>query len=576
MMRLPLTHWTLCGSSLPDRLSAAGSSGFSLPGADALNDFADLLGGDGVWQDSAPAERTAPFSLPAMLPDDVPGGVRLTREIDFGSLRGDRALLQLEHLTGRGEILLDDQVLARFDGSQAPAASVSEAAALTGTPCMLAVDLTDALFLGRRRTLTLRFEESRPAGVCGPVFLVANEHAHLSRVILTPDAHSGTVSLRARISTRTEGHYVLRARSVSPMADPSAARESAFPLGAYAVHEASFSMALAADRFAPGKAYAASALKLQLFFRPESCRGEGVLCDEALLLCGYPARGEHAFVPLDAQACTGSPEALAGQLTALRIPAVSLPVMLTDAAYRALCRAGIAVRQFMPANHPLRPLLARYPNVTLCDAPPRGEALSPEAVAWQLCSMTAMPRAVDTTLAPRELLLDAAGRPLDPGDEGVRGVLAWLGAVSVRLRAEAARQGRFTGALCAPGELACADVCDALRTAFAPLHLSALPLYGAWWTGMRFSASLQAFLPPDETRALTAAAALEAENGELLAQLNMPCTRSGSAGVLEAMLPSRACVLTLSCRILCEGEILEESVLPVYVGALGPLETAFA
>ena len=93
---------------------------------------------------------------------------------------------------------------------------------------------------------------------------------------------------------------------------------------------------------------------------------------------------------------------------------------------------------------------------------------------------------------------------------------------------------------------------------------------------MRFSATLHAFLPPDETRAFTAAAVLEDESGEPLAQLSAPCSRSGSIGTLEAALPSHACVLTLSCRILCGEEILEESVLPVYVGALGPLEAAFA
>ena len=208
-------------------------------------------------------------------------------------------------------------------------------------------------------------------------------------------------------------------------------------------------------------------------------------------------------------------------------------------------------------------------------APPEGEPLSPEAAAWQLCSMTALPRTVDGTLTPRELLFEAAGRALDPGEEGVRGVLTWLCAVSVRLRAEAARQGRFTGRLCAPGALTSGDVCDALRTAFAPLHLSALPLYGAWWTGTRFSASLEVFIPPQEDRPLTAVAVLEDENGETLAQLRVPCARSGHVGVLEALLPEQPCALTLVCRLLCEGETLEEHAQPVYVGALGPLEAAF-
>ncbi|MGN0772305.1 MAG: hypothetical protein ACI4MP_00750 [Candidatus Ventricola sp.] len=575
MMRLPLTHWTLRGGSLPDRLHAEEDTGFSLPGAEALHAFAELLGTDGASPcHSEPAERSAPFALPAMLPDDVPAGVCLTREIDFGSLRGDRALLEIDHLAGRGEILLDGQVLARFDSAVPPAASMAAAMDLTGTPCMLAVDLTNALYLGRRRTLTLRFEAARPAGVCGPVFLVSTVHAHLFRVRVTPDARSGLIALRANIRARSAGSYALRAQSVSPTAGSSAAREIRLDLDACEMREAALSMALEAEEFVPGKAYAPAAVKLQLFYRPSGSGGADVLCDEALLLCGYPARGERAFVPLTVQDCAGDPQALADRLSALHVPAVFLPALLPDAAYRALCRAGVAAKQFVPADSPLRPVLARYPNVSFCDAP-AGEPLSPEAVAWQLCSMTAFPRAVDGTLTPCELLFEAAGRALDPGEEGVRSVLTWLCAVSVRLRAEAARQGRFSGSLCAPGALASGDVCEALRTAFAPLHLSALPLYGAWWTGARFSASLEAFVPPEETRPLSAAAVLEDENGKALAQLHMPCLRSGHLGVLEAALPSRPCVLTLSCRILYEGETLEEHALPVYVGALGPLEAAF-
>ena len=576
MMRLPLTHWTLCGSRLPDRLLETGPSGFSLPGADALGAFSELLGTDDAPSgEDRTAEQTAPFALPAMLPDDVTGCVCLTRELDFGSLRGDRALLIIDHLAGRGEVLLDNQVLARFDSARSPAASVAAAMELTGTPCLLAVDLTDALYLGRRQTLTLRFEAARPAGACGPVFLVTTARAHLSRVTAAPDARSGVVSVHARVCAQSAGSYVLRAQPISSVPGPSDARECRFDLAAYRTREASLSMALEADGFVPGKAYAAAAVKLQLFFRPEGSRGEGALCDEALLLCGYPVRDAPAFVPLTAGDCAGSPEALAARLTALHIPAVSLPVLLPDAAYRALCRAGIAARQFVPADSPLRPMLARYPNVVLCDAPPADEPLSPEAAAWQLCSMTAFPRAVDGTLTPGDLLFEAAGRALDPGEAGVQSVLAWLGAVCVRLRAEAARQGRFSGSLCTPGALQSDDVCDAMRTAFAPLHLSALPLYGAWWTGTRFSASLCAFIPPEETRSLTAVAVLEAENGETLAQLRVPCARSGYAGVLEALLPEQPCVLTLTCRLVCEGETLEEHALPVYVGALGPLEAAF-
>lgn len=569
-MRLPLTHWTLHGAGLPSRLLEDTPAAFSLPGAQALCAFADLLGGDEAPAQAASEEADAPFSLPAMLPDDVSGCVRLTREIDFGGLRGDRALLTIDHLTGRGEVLLDEQVIARFDGNRAsPAAD-----RLTGTPCMLAVDLTDALNLGRRQTLALRFDASRPAGACGPVFLVTTERAYLAHVTLAPDARARAVSLRAQVCAQCAGRYVLRAQPVSPSPsqEPAAARETVFDLAAEETREAALSMALEAETFVPGKAYAAAAVKCQLLLRLGG--GRELLCDEALLLCGYPARHACAYVPLTPGDCAGDPQALAGRLAALHIPAVSLPAILPDAAYRALCRAGIAVRQFAPEDG--RAALARYPNVLLCDAPAEGEPLTPEAVAWQLCAMTALPRTLDGTLTPRELLAEAAGLALDPGDAGVRGVLAWLCAVSVRMRAEAARQGRFAGGLCAPSAIAHEDVRDALRTAFAPLHLSALPLYGAWWTGTHFSATIAAFLPPQETRMLTAAVLLEDESGEVLAQQRASCAHSGEIGVLSAVLPDHPCVLTLTCRLMAGEETLETHALPVYVGERGPLEAAFS
>lgn len=580
-MRLPLTHWTLRGDGLPERLLEDERSGFTLPGAQALGAFAGLLGGAPDEQDAPEEEQakqekkekkeaSAPFALPAMIPDDVPGPVALTREIDFGSLGGDRALLLLDHIAGRGEVLLDGQTLARFDGGRASAA----AAEMTGTPCMLAADLTDALCLGRRRTLTLRFDASRPAGVCGPVFLVTTERAHLFQACIAPDARRRTISLRAKVCARCAGRYVLRALPVSPgpssAREPSAAREIAFDLAAGETREAALSMALEADEFVPGQAYAAAAVKLQLFFRPQPRRE--ALCDEALLLCGYPARRACAHVPLTLRDCAGDPQALAARLTALHIPAVSLPAVLPDAVYRALCRAGIAVRQFAPEHGAA---LARYPNVLLSDAPTEGEALSPEVVAWQLCGMTALARTIDGTLTPGELLFEAAGRALDPDDAGVRGVLAWLLAVSTRMRAEAARQSRFAGSLCAPGALAHEEIRDALRTAFAPVHLSALPLCGAWWTGTRFSATVAAFLPPQETRTLAADVLLEDESGAVLAQLHASCTRSGEIGVLRAVLPEHPCVLTLTCRLAAGEDVLETHALPVYVGERGPLEAAF-
>lgn len=580
MMRLPLTRWTLRGDALPERLLARRPAAFSLPGAEALRAFAGLLG-EAETPDDDVQQEGAPFALPGMLPPDVTGCVSLTREIDFGVLRGDRAILEFDHLMGRGDILLDGRVLARFDSANMAEAAmdIGKAADRTGTPCAPVLDLTDALHGGRKQTLSLRFEAARPAGVCGAAFLVTTAHAHLSRVTLTADPRSGTVALRARIHALRAGRYVLRARPVGPDGEALEAREKRHVLAEGETREAMIRMELAGELFEPGRAYSPPAMKVQLFLRAANARTEGMLCDEALLLCGYPAKKTCAYVLLTAKEGAGDPAALAARLAGLHIPAVCPPSALSDAAMRALCRAGVGVCMAAPADGELRAMMARYPNLRFDDAV---QAQTPDAAAtaWQLCSMTAFPRAVDDTMTREELLLEAAGRALDPNAQNVRDVLAWLSALAVRLRAEAARQDRFDGALCAPGALESEDVCDALRTAFAPLHLSVLPLYGAWWTGMRFSAALEAFLPPElseeEREEIMASAVLEDEDGAVLARFEAPCGQGGVLGVLEAALPVQPCVLTLSCKLTRGEEVLDMHTLPVYVGERGPLEAAFA
>ena len=46
-------------------------------------------------------------------------------------------------------------------------------------------------------------------------------------------------------------------------------------------------------------------------------------------------------------------------------------------------------------------------------------------------------------------------------------------------------------------------------------------------------------------------------------------------GVIEAALPDHPCVLELTTRLLHDGEAIEESTLPIYVGERGQLEAAF-
>jgi len=569
-MTLPLTHWQLHAASLPDRLlDDASTPSFSLPGADALDAFADLLSTDA---DNEPAgekrdETFAPFALPGMIDEDIPGEVSLSREIDFGALHGDRALLTLDHITGSGDILLDGERIACFGGD--PVESSSAAHAMTASPCMLCVDLTDALRLGRRQTLTLRFSGQRPAGVPGPVFLHTSSHAFLSCISLSPDARRRSISLRARVQAHRNGAYLLRAQAIpaQPGAPVEAARETALELRQGEPQEAQLCLEMHADVFVPGKPYAAPAIKIQLLLKPD--HGKPILCDEALLLCGYPGKAPRAFLALDQAACSSDPDALIGFLRSLNLCSVSFPALPIDRMMRALCRAGISV--LLPDSEAVRALSSRYPNAAFGREVP--QALPPEAAAWQLCGSIAFPRTLDRTLTTQDMLLDAAGRHIDAQDARIRDVLAWLRTVQIRLHAEAARQQRYAGALCTAHEAKQPDIADALRTAFAPVHLSALPLCGAWWTGTRFSAALESFWT--DGKPVLARCVLEDEEGTELARLEKELAKPGFSGVIEAALPDHPCVLTLQCALLRGEETLEQNTLPIYVGELGPLEAAF-
>ena len=146
----PLSRWQLYARELPDELAALPKdSSFSLPGAKALEGFADLLGEAEAASEDIPAEESAPFSLPAMLPDDLEGPVSLRRAIDFGALHGDRAILAIDHIMGRGRILLGEEILCTFDSARFTDEDLIAAHDTVAQPCMLAVNLSDALDLGR-------------------------------------------------------------------------------------------------------------------------------------------------------------------------------------------------------------------------------------------------------------------------------------------------------------------------------------------------------------------------------------------------------------------------------------------
>ena len=229
------------------------------------------------------------------------------------------------------------------------------------------------------------------------------------------------------------------------------------------------------------------------------------------------------------------------------------------------------------ATQALRERLARHACAVFGDAPlPRMRSL-PALDAWLLCGLTACPRTPPADATPAELLLEAAGRELDAQSPNIAAVLLWLRAVRIRLLAEAARQGRFSGALCPPGVWQDEDVFAALQTALAPTHLSALPLCGAWFAGSAFSASVSAFVDArDADDGLIARAWLEDDDGRRLATLKRPCPpRGGEIGILECALPNNACVLTLCASLSKGAEIVEQNQIPVYVGVNGMLEAAF-
>lgn len=571
-MHLPLMRWTLHGDNLPDRLvDAPKSKGFSLPGADALSAFADLIGEDEP-EKAAAMDEGAAYQAGGFFEDDLDGRLTLSREIDFGALLGDRALLTFAQLAGSGEIELDGVCIARFGGDRQE--SLRQAFALTGMPCALCVDVTEALLLGKKQTLSIRFDASRPAGVIGAAFLSATSRAGLSRVSIRPDALRRVMTVRAHVTAQQAGSYVLHVQPIpgEKGREVPAPRETDITLAAGEEKSMQLSLEVEGPAFACGQAYAAPALKIQLLSR--TSKGD-MLCDDALLMCGYGASSPRYWLPLTQEECLGDAQKLCDGLCALGICAVSLPMPAPDGLYVEMSRRGIAAVQHV--SEEIRAMFTRYPCVSLLDDPLCEDKLSPQAAAWQMAGSVAFPRAIDDTVSPQDMLLDASGRVLDDESQSVMDALHWLRAVQIRMRAEAARQGRYQGAICSAGEWEQSDIFDALKTAFAPVHLSALPLSGAWWTGTRFSAALEAFFPKEMLSGgdVQARAVLEDEEGNELASFGGSCKKSGYAGVIEAVLPDKPCVLMLSCMLLCGREIVEESSMPVYVGERGPLEAAF-
>ena len=317
-------------------------------------------------------------------------------------------------------------------------------------------------------------------------------------------------------------------------------------------------------------------MKIQLFEKTPS--GTALTpCDSLLLLCGFPGEQQQNTLPLSASDCRCAPEALLERIRALHVNAVSLDAAASDPFYRLLTRSGVAVRHSAKTPESARARLVRYPCVTLDEALTPEEETDLSLSAWRLCGLTTYARPADPAMTPAELLGEAAGREIHADEYG--DTLAWLRAVSIRLRAEAIRQGRLSGPYCGRDEWNHPDIAQAIATALSPLHLSALPLCGAWWTGSRFSASLAAFIPRETfsaDKSFRVEAVLEDENGAVIARTEFPIAPwRQNTGLLNATLPEKPSVLELTTRLYADDEVLEESVLPVYVGERGPLQAAF-
>ena len=565
---LLLSGWTLTADVLPEHLiPEARRDGFSLPGADALAAFADLLGNEeDIAEESAQAEcsvsPSSPFSLPGMLPDDVSGSAALSREIDFSRLCGEHAALEIDHLCGSGSIELDEKTLHHF-GAGCPS---------------VCLDLTDAMRLGRKQMLTIRFDDAKGAGSAGSVCLKTTGSLRFEDVRITPGA--GTLSAAITIHAAHAGNYAVRAACI-PDSENAASpwRESIIHLDKPGKGKLSMSFSVRAPRFEPGKPYDAPMLKLELYALKSKADKRGRLSDVRTVMTGYPASAPRAYIPLTKEECRIAPDALLSRAKSANAPALLLTASASGLLYRRCTQEGVALIPCAPEGPTLCSDAANSP----CAAPLKTAEMqvlrisSPATVCAQLCASPASPP-LPSADTDDELLRDAAGKAVDPAAPETAEALKSLRTLALRLRAEAFRQGQYAGALCAPGEWQDETLLCAMRIALAPLHLSALPLRGAWWAQSRFSASLHVFIPEADRRGLYSVhAELVDAEGCVLAAVSKDCPGAGgAAGCIDAALPDHACVLTLRLRLLRSGALAELQEIPVYVGLRGPLEAAFA
>ena len=383
---LPLnTGWRIFADDLPARLTESeNDTAFHLPGADALADFSDLLGESACPDSSETVQTDAPFPLPAALPEDVRGAAELRLNLDFGKLHAQDAELVFELIRGKGRVFIGDTPAASFQNPK---------------DGMLRVPLFRALHLGRRQTVRLCFDASRPAGVLGGVCLHAVSHARLRDTVLIPDAQTQTVRLQTTVCAMNTGDYLLRVQTACAENEPPVYDDALF-LSSGEQQPVTKTFPFPAPRFLPGSPYAGCAVRLTLFKR-RLHRGTffpGSRCDEQTVSCGYSGRPADYDLPLLSEECA-DPNALLARLSPMRLPGLRLDAPAPDLFYRKMTLSGIGV--FHPvATDALRERLSRHACVSFGDAPmPRMRSL-PLLDAWQLCGLTACLRTPPADMSP--------------------------------------------------------------------------------------------------------------------------------------------------------------------------------
>ena len=508
---LPLScGWRLSGDG------AAGPVSF-LPGAERLPEYADLL--------PVPEEEGRAFPLPGLLPEGEE--LRLSRGIPFGTVRCGFAELRFACLRGSGAVLLDGREIARF--SDGP----------------LTLDLSEAARAGRTANLTLAFDRARPAGITGGVFL----HCAGSAAIVSASFSFAGSGIRGevRVSGRAGKYRLAAATGGNGAAGRS---ETEFTMEGDGVKTVPVSL-----RFSGEAGSATVAVSVSRVTE----RGRQLPCDRRVSLACRADRPQ-AWLPLAREETWEDPDALAEKLSALRIPAVSLPAPAQSALASALARRGIGL--LPPPAEPE----GDYKGSASSGADPfREEAFgdTPGSLARQLCGFTACPVSPPPVSLPEEAMLRAAFGALPADAEALREPMLRL---LVRLRAEGAQRSLYSGPVAPPGALSDPVLSTILQSAAAP-HAAALPLAGGWWCGSSFSCRLFLTGAPSGSRG---EAALRDAGGRIFARLSW---RDGEMPVLTARLPDVPCRLALSLTLFPpEGQPVAAPDLPVFAGRRGPLE----